>query len=214
MPEAAKIRILIADDHRMFRQGLRRLLETEPQFEVVGEAVDGEQAVASTQALRPDILLLDITMPRLSGLDVLRQVGKQAGTHTLLLTAAVDRKELLFALDLGARGAVLKDLGAEVLAKAIRCVMAGEYWVDRESLTQWAQEARQGGSTQFGLTPRELTVIAEITAGGTNRDIAVKLGITEDTVKRHLTNVYDKLGVSNRLELALFAMSKRLVISS
>jgi two-component system, NarL family, nitrate/nitrite response regulator NarL len=213
MPSVAPIRIVIADDHRMFRQGLRRLLQTEPGLEIVGEATDGKDALELVEQLKPDVLLLDLTMPRLSGLDVLRHLGPAPPVRTILLTAGMERDLIVQALRLGARGVVLKHVGAEVLIKSIAAVHAGEYWVEREILAEWARSAQPGGDKALpaGLTPREMQIIQEILCGSTNRDIADKLKISEETVKRHLSNVYDKLGVSNRLELALYAVSHKLI---
>jgi len=213
---AGRLRILIADDHRIFRDGLRKLLEAEKDFEVVGEAADGEEAARQVHALRPDVLLLDLAMPGAHGLDALREIGVDQTTRTLLLTGAIEQSELVTALQLGARGVVLKDAATSVLIRAIRGVMAGEYWVGRDRVSGLVEALRAhlhplpSGREAFGLTDRELEVIAAIVAAYSNRDIAAKLQISEKTVKRHLTNIFEKLGVSNRLELALFAMNHRL----
>jgi len=213
MPEAPNIRILIADDHRMFREGLRRLLQTEAGFEIVGEATDGEETLEMTSRLRPDVLLLDVAMPRLSGLEVLRQLPDLTAVHVLLLTAAIDKEEILQALQSGARGVVMKDFGAEVLVRAIRAIVRGEFWVERSTMADWMDQLRtaQSRQTKLHLTSRELEIVAEISAGATNREIATRFGISEETVKRHLSNVFDKVGVSNRLELALYAISHKIV---
>jgi two-component system nitrate/nitrite response regulator NarL len=214
---SARLRILIADDHRIFRDGLRKLLEAENDFEVIGEAADGDEAARKVHELRPDILLLDLSMPGAHGLDALREIGGNHPTRTVLLTGAIEEAELATALQLGARGVVMKDAATSLLIKAIRGVMAGEYWVGRdrvsrlvEALRLQLRERQPSKSPDFGLTDRELEVIAAIVAAYSNREIATKLGISEKTVKRHLTNVFEKLGVSNRLELALFAMNHRL----
>jgi two-component system nitrate/nitrite response regulator NarL len=203
------IKILIADDHALFREALRLLLQSEPGLQVVGEAGEGSEALSLTAGLCPDILLVDLAMPGVSGVEVLRELSQsQSPVRTILLTAAADSAQVLEAFRLGARGLVLKEAASSVLFKSIRCVMAGEYWVERELLAQWAHAAQQpNGSCDFGLTPREHEVIAEVLAGSTNHDIALKLFISEETVKRHLSNIYDKLGVGNRLELALFALA-------
>jgi two-component system, NarL family, nitrate/nitrite response regulator NarL len=215
--ETSHLGILIADDHRIFRDGLRKLLEAEKDFEVVGEAADGEDAARKVHELHPDVLLLDLSMPDADGLDALREIGSQETTRTLLLTGAIEQSELVTALQLGARGVVMKDAATSLLIKAIRGVVAGEYWVGRdrvsslvEALRPHMQERRASPREDFGLTSRELEVIAAIVAAYSNRDIATKLQISEKTVKRHLTNIFEKLGVSNRLELALFAMNKHL----
>lgn len=213
------IRILIADDHPIFRDGLRKLLEAEPGLKVVGEACDGAEAVAMARQLTPDILLLDLAMPRLPGIEALRElVSTPTPVRTILLTAAIERAQIVEALQLGARGVVLKESATQMLLRSIRTVMAGQYWVGRESVSDLVATLRdlmpsggeQARQKLFGLTPRELQVVSAIVAGYTNKDIAQKFTISEQTVKHHLTNIFDKLGVSTRLELALFAVNHHL----
>ena len=215
------IRILIADDHAIFRDGLRKLLEAEPGFTVVGEAADGVEAVKLAVKLKPDVLLLDLAMPRRPGLEALYELANACpNLRTILLTAAVEKPQVVKALQLGARGVVMKESATQLLLKCIRAVMKGEYWVGRESvsdLVQFLQEAARDTRQKdplrkdFGLTSRELELVAAIVGGYTNRDVAEKFSISEDTVKHHLTNIFDKLGVSNRLELALFALHHQIV---
>jgi two-component system, NarL family, nitrate/nitrite response regulator NarL len=214
------VRILIADDHPIFRDGLRKLLEEEPGFEVVGEAADGVQAVDLARELKPDLLLLDLAMPRHPGFEALRALSDEPdGPRTIVLTASIEKPQIIEALQLGARGVVLKESATRLLLKSIRAVMAGEMWVGRESVHDLVRYLRAGGdgaksqapAKGFGLTPRELDIVANIVAGHSNREIARQLSISEDTVKNHLTNVFDKVGVSSRLELALFAVNNRLI---
>ena len=213
------VRILIADDHPIFRDGLRRLLESERDFKVVGEACDGVEAVKLVRQLKPEILLLDLAMPRRPGLEALREMSTDAASvRVILLTAAAEKDQIVEALQLGARGVVLKDSATQILLKSIRAVMNGEYWVGRESVSNLVHYLRSlvgtSGNTarqkKYGLTPRELEVISAVVAGYANKEIAEHFKISEDTVKHHLSNIFDKVGVSTRLELALFAVNQAL----
>lgn len=198
------IRIIIADDHAIFRDGLRRLLASERGFSVIAEAADGREAIALTIQLKPDILLLDLAMPRMPGMEALRELAAaKVSVHVILLTAAIHPFEVTSALQMGARGVVLKASPPELLLKSIRAVADGQHWVGSEIVADWAQISRKPGAT--GLTSREIEIISAIQAGNSNREIAVKLSISEETVKRHLSNIFGKVGVSSRLELALLA---------
>ena len=213
------VRIAVADDHAMFRDGLKRLLEAEPGLRVIGEASDGAEAVKLARRTKPDILLLDLAMPKHPGLEALRELSSQAiNTRIVLLTAAIEKNQIVEALQLGARGVVLKDSATQVLLNAIREVMRGQYWVGRETISNLMQYLQSmtasapppPATKRFGLTPREMEVVSAIVAGYTNKDIASHFNISEDTVKHHLSKIFDKLGVSTRLELALFAVNQSL----
>ena len=204
MPEEV-ITIAIAEDHPVVRDGLRRILETESDFKVIGEAADGIEATRLVRDLKPAVLLLDLFMPNASGFDVLRQC-EGTDTRFLILTAGNKKSDLLEAVRCQAHGILTKDAPVDTLLKAIRCVAAGEYFIERDLLANAAQH-QPPTLERFGLTSRELDVVAEVASGSNNRDIASKLGISELTVKRHLTNIFDKVGVCSRLELALFAVS-------
>ena len=211
-------RILIAADRSLFREGLRRLLEAEPQVTVAGEARDAEEAVTLVEQLQPDVLLFDLSASRRSGLLALKRIhGSGTRVRTILLTASQDRRELVEALQLGARGVVTKMASAEVLLTVIRTVMDGHYWIADERVVDLPDTFRKmerenvPPASFFGLTATDLKIVAMVGAGLTNRKIAETLSLSEHTVKHHLTRIFDKLGVSSRFELALFAAQHRLL---
>ena len=216
----ANIRIVVADDHPVVRFGVRNMLMNEPGFDVVGEADDGDDAITQTLELEPDILLLDVAMPRLPGLEAMRAImAKSPRVKIVLLTSTISTQQVIEALQIGARGIVLKDSVAGDLGQALRAVLGGDYWIGGERVAnllralqdlQAKAEAVPERKT-YGLTPRELEVVTCIVEGCSNRDIAKQFAISEETVKRHLSNVFDKTGVSTRLELALFAIAHKLV---
>jgi len=217
---AESVRILIVDDHPIVRYGLRRLLESERGFIVVGEASDGLEALSLARELSPQIMLLDLAIPRRSGLEVLREVANSGlPTRTIIVSAVMEKNVIAEALQLGTRGIVLKETAPELIFESIRTVMKGQYWVGRESVSDLVELVRRflprvpsmAKRANFGLTPREMEVIAALSAGYTNGEIAQKLGLSEQTVKHHLTNIFDKLGLSNRMEVVLFAVSHHLI---
>ena len=213
--KSAKIRILIADDHAVFRYGLRALLESEPRFTVVGEAVDGSEVAKLTSELKPTVLMLDLAMPRVTGIEVLRELASAQGeVRTIVLAAAIEKNQIVEALQLGARGILLKDAAIQLVAECIEKVVAGDFWVGHEAVTSLVdylhglKRSAEGKAEQRLFTPREQEIIAAILTGCVNKEIAVRLSISEDTVKRHLSNIFDKAGVSSRLELAVWSRNK------
>ena len=210
---APRVRIVIADDHAIFRDGLRRLLESEPGFEVVAEAADGAEAARLTRATAPDVILLDVSMPRMGGLEALA-ADDMKNARVILLTAAIEPQELLRAVQLGARGVILKETATRHLIDGIHQVVDGKFVIGTEIADGLAQAVERAGGHKgkpYGLTPREIEIVEAIAAGDSNRDIAARLAISLQTVKHHLTSIFDKTGTSTRLELALLAIRQGLV---
>jgi DNA-binding NarL/FixJ family response regulator len=216
------IRIVIADDHPVVRIGVRNMLADANGFDVAGEAGDGDEAITQTLELQPDILLLDLLMPRLPGLEAMRAIMSGSPTvKILLLTSTITTQQIIEALHIGARGIVLKDSLVQDLHTSIRTVVSGDYWIGGKrvanlvtALHELMQKAEVQPRKTYGLTPREMEVVGAIVEGCTNRDIARSFGLSEETVKRHLSNIFDKTGVSTRLELALFAIAHQLVAAT
>jgi DNA-binding NarL/FixJ family response regulator len=214
------IRIVVADDHPVVRFGVRNILTADLGFTVVGEAEDGDVAITETLEKEPDILLLDLQMPRLPGLEAMRAImGRSPRVKIVLLTSTISTQQVIEALQIGARGIVLKDAVSGELSEALRAVISGDYWINGQrvvNLLKALHDLMQKAAAvpekkTYGLTPRELEVVTCIVEGCSNKDIAKQFTISEETVKRHLSNVFDKTGVSTRLELALFAIAHKLV---
>ena len=213
MSDPRRVRIAIADDHEIFRDGLRRLLESEPGFEVVAEAVDGLDAARIASDVSPDVMLLDVAMPRMGGVEALTTIRLDT-TRVILLTAAIEPTELLRAIQLGARGVVLKESATRLLIDGIHRVMDDKYIIGAGVADDCDDAVRQLGTQptrRYRLTSRELEIVSAIATGDSNRDIAERFGISLQTVKHHLTSIFDKTGVSSRLELALLAIRHGLV---
>jgi two-component system nitrate/nitrite response regulator NarL len=214
------IRVVIADGQPMFRRGLRRLLESENGINVLAEASDAPGAVNLTRQLRPDILLVDIALPRLLELQGANDFASHlAPIRMLVMLATIERANIIEAFRLGAHGIVLKTSPAYVLLQSIRSVMAGHYWLESEGVSILVEALRdllsqRNGATstkEYGLTPRELDIIAKIANGRSNKEVGDEFSISERTVKHHLTNIFSKVGVSSRLQLALFAVNHHLM---
>jgi DNA-binding NarL/FixJ family response regulator len=224
IPMNSKIRIVVADDHPIFRDGLCKLLALEEDFQVVAQASDGRQVLDVLQQFEPDILLLDLKMPGLDGLATLQRLqAAKNKTRVIVLTASDDKNEFVQAMKLGTSGIVLKQTATELLIKSIRKVHAGEIWLDSHTtaavIRQFvaADEPPPPAPTAPGrererspLSQREREIVALVAQGFKNKEMAEKMFISEQTVKNHLHNIFDKLGVSDRLELALYAIHNNL----
>lgn len=210
------IRILVADDHAIFRDGLRKLLEVADDVQIVGEASNGVECTKMLAKFKPDILLLDLRMPEKDGLGVLEEVNFDTlPTRVIVLTAAEDDRDVVRAMRLGARGVVLKQSASDLLLKSIRKVYDGEIWLDNrmtaEVIDAFKKSSESGQRREKPLlSEREKEIVQLVAQGFRNREIGEKLFISEQTVKNHLHNIFDKLGVSDRLELALYAIHNNL----
>jgi DNA-binding NarL/FixJ family response regulator len=216
----ATIRIVLADDHPIVRDGLKKLLQLEDDFEVVGEASDGREVIEKVQELDPDVLLLDLRMPNLDGLSALQAVQQtNKRTRVIVLTASEDKNEFVQAMKLGCSGIVLKQTAPDLIVKSIRKVYGGEIWLDSHTTAAVMRQFSTGlessgggakGRERSPLSTREREIVALVAQGYKNKEMAEKMFISEQTVKNHLHNIFDKLGVSDRLELALYAIHKGL----
>ena len=226
-PISSPLRVVLADNECLFRASLRQLLgaprsvirdaygvDVTVEFDVVGEAGSGEDTVAVVERVQPDLLLLDLCLPRMSGLEALRAIGPRQSMRTIVLAGHLGRADLVAALKLGARGLVLKDASTTTLFEAITSVIAGQYWISQLLLTLLVETVwpllQSPDLTAFGgptakLTRRERQVLNLVIAGCSNREIAQQCSVSEQTVKHHLTRMFDKVGASNRLELAMVA---------
>jgi len=216
------IRVAIADDHAVVRQGLRTFLELQDDVDVVGEAADGEAAVELVAETEPDVLLLDLVMPRVDGIEAIRRIRARCpATRILVLTSFADDHTVLPAVRAGAAGYLLKDVQPPELVAAIRTVHAGEALLAPAVATmlvaQLAAEEGAGNGAGAGapagphLTPRELEVLAELARGRANKAIAFELGVSERTVKTHVSNILGKLGFTDRTQAAVYAVEHGLV---
>jgi DNA-binding NarL/FixJ family response regulator len=210
------IRVILADDHPLVLTALEQLFQGAPGFEVVGCHPDGASALAAVRAHTPDVIVLDLRMPGMDGLAVLRELKKdRAATRIVILTAAVDEREVLEAMRLGVQGVVLKEMAPRLLLDAVRKVHAGGRWVETQLAGRAMEEMlnRQAAIEQLSsvLTAREIEVARLAATGLSNAEIGARLFITEGTVKLHLHHVYDKLNVARRPELTRYAREIGLV---
>ena len=219
MSDLSAIRIGLADHQPICRDVLKWLLESEPGFVVVGEAGDGAQTLGMVQELNPDVLLLDLMLPG-GALTVLKKLAAlPQPVRTIALAARVEVDMLVDALQHGARGVILKETTTALLFKSIRAVIQNQYWVSRQHTGHLIEAMRRlheqsiadANAKRFKLTKREMEIVTAVASGESNKGIAELLHLSEDTVKHHVSSVFDKLGVYSRLELAVFAINHRLV---
>jgi two-component system, NarL family, response regulator LiaR len=211
---ADRIRVLIADDHAVVRQGLRTFLEVQDDIEVVGEASDGREALAMIEALAPDVVVMDLLMPRLSGIEATRQIRElRPATKVIVLTSFLDDEKVFAAVRAGAAGYLLKDVRPQELGEAIRTVSRGEALLHPAAAAKLMQEFAQENrpSPRQGLTERELEVLRLIARGRSNKEIALDLGVAEKTAKTHVSNILQKLNLADRTQAALYAVREKLV---
>jgi DNA-binding NarL/FixJ family response regulator len=210
------IRILLVDDHAVVREGLRAFLGLQEGFEIVGEAADGEEAVHRAAALAPDVILMDLVMPKLDGVSAMRELRRRAPhSRVIVLTSFLDDDRLLPALEAGAAGYLLKNSQPAELARAVRAAQAGEAIIDPTAAARLVSalsdrdRRRSGGARGLSqLTDREREVLVLIAQGRSNKRIAFELGISEKTVKNHVGHVLAKLGVSDRTQAAVLAVQE------
>jgi len=207
--DAGDIHILIADGHGLFREGLQHLLEKQPRFRVVGNSGDSLQVLGLVEQLQPDILLLDPRLRYAGGIDVLTSIRRADKPRTIILAADVDRGQASEAFRLGARGVIPRQSGIAALFQCIDAVASGKYWVIREvsaDRPKIDEGPNKTGQNKYNLTKRESEIVAAAVSGKSNREIAQQFSISVQTVKHHLTSIFDKVGVYNRLELSLFVI--------
>jgi len=209
------ITLVLADDHPLILDGLESLFKVEHDFQVVARCTTGEETVEAVQKHNPDVLVLDLRMPHMDGFAVLRELKRaKLSPNVVLLTAALEDKALVEVLGLGVRGIVLKEMAPRLLVRCIRTVHAGGQWLEPQTTTRALETMvrREAGMRHAStiLTPRELTIVRAVANGSRNREIADRLNISEGTVKVHLHNIYQKLGVDSRFGLMVYARENAL----
>lgn len=210
------IRVVLTDDHPIVLDGLEQLLLREKDFEIVARCVNGEDALRTVRHHKPDVLVLDIQMPQMNGLEVLRAIhDEKLPTRVVLLTAALDEDQVMDAMRLGVAGLVLKEMASKRLVQCVRHVSGGDQWLESSLVSKALEKMmkREQGTREVArvLTPRETEVVKMVATGLRNKEIAEKLGISEGTVKIHLHAIYEKLKITGRVELTLFARDKGLM---
>ena len=201
----AKIRVVIVDDHAMLRAGLEQLLGGEPDLEVVGKAAEGAEAVGLVRQVRPDVVLMDVQMPGVDGVEATRQIVGEELADVLVLTSYSDAERIVGALDAGALGYLLKDAEPDEVLRGIRAVARGESPINPRAARELLGARRTTSTATADLTPRETEVLELVRQGMANKQIARRLGISERTVKAHLTSTFQRIGVVDRTQAALWA---------
>jgi two-component system, NarL family, response regulator LiaR len=208
------IRLLIVDDHKVVRQGLRFLLQHEADIEIVGEAADGEQAIAAVRQQVPAVVLLDLLMPKMDGLTALRAIKEiSPSTQVIILTSHQGDDELFDAIKAGALSYVLKTAGVDVVVESVRAAARGESLLDPSVAAKVLEEMRRarGRNDVDPLSRREVEVLSALARGRSNKEIAKELSIGEETVKSHVSNILSKLHLADRTQAAIYGLQKRLV---
>src|SRR5438067_615733 len=216
---AEALRVLIVDDHALFRRGLQMVLASEPDIEVVGEASDGAEAVEKAKALKPNVVLMDVRMPKRSGIEAAGDIRDQLpDSKILMLTMSDEEADLYEAIKAGASGYLLKEISIEEVPDAIRSVWSGQSRISPSMASKLLSEfaamsQRTGDSKQVAakLTEREMQVLRLVAQGLNNKDIAEKLFISENTVKNHIRNILDKLHLHSRMEAVVYAVKEKLL---
>ena len=208
------IRLLIADDHKVVRQGLRFLLQHEPDIEIVGEAADGEEAIAAAREHVPSVVLLDLLMPKVDGIAALRAIKAiSPSTQVIILTSHQGDEGLFEAIKAGALSYVQKTAGVDVVTEAVRAAARGESLLDPSVAAKVLQEMRRSRDRDEGdaLSKREVEVLSALARGRSNKEIAKDMSIGEETVKTHVSNILSKLHLADRTQAAIYGLQKRLV---
>jgi DNA-binding NarL/FixJ family response regulator len=217
---ADAIRVVICDDHALFRRGLAMVLEEEPGIAVVGEAEDGEAAVTAAEELAPDVILMDVRMPKLSGIEATKAIAERApATRIVMLTVSDEEEDLYEAVKAGAAGYLLKEISIEEVASAVRSVMSGESLITpsmaSKLLTEFTNLSKRADAKQGmpspRLTGRELEVLKLVAQGMSNKEIAAELYISENTVKNHVRNILEKLHLHSRMEAVVYAVREKIL---
>jgi len=205
------IRVLVADDHSIVRKGLRAFLSLQPDLEIIGEAADGEEAVRMAQQLKPDVVLMDIKMPRMDGIAATAAIRRDLpDTEVIALTSVLEDASVVGAIKAGAIGYLLKDTEADDLCRAIKAAAAGQVQLSPEAAARLVREVRAPDSPE-PLSQRELDVLKLLGEGNSNKEIAKSLSLSEKTVKTHVSNILGKLNVPSRTQAALYAVRIGLV---